>query len=83
MTTLNKSQYNAILSKGVQAQDHSLTGFAEACYDDNTYEDLVTALDSEANVIDCKAWDITAQEYKESIKQALEVAMHWYEDEKY
>ena len=81
MTTLNKSQYNALLCKGVQAQDHNLIGFAEACYDDGNFEDLVTALDSEADATDCKAWDITAQEWKESVNQALEVAMHWYEDE--
>ena len=81
MTTLNKSQYNALLSKGVRAQYHSLDGFAEACYDDNNYEDLVTALDSIADAIDCKAWDITPREWTESVKQALEMYMYWYEDE--
>lgn len=81
MTTLNQAQYNTLVNKGFKAQDHSLSGFAEACYNDNSYEELVTGLDDGANNVDCKAWDITAQEWKESIKQALEVAMYWYEDE--
>lgn len=81
MTTLNQAQYNTLVAKGLKAQDHSLSGFAEACYDDGSFEDLVTALDSEADTTDCKAWDIDAQDWKESIKQALEVAMYWYEDE--
>ena len=81
MTTLSKSQYNALLSIGVQAQYHNLTGFAEACYDDNNYDDLVTALNSEANAIDCKNWGITPREWTESVKQALEMYMYWYEDE--
>ena len=81
MTTLNKSQYNALLSKGVQAQYHSLIGFAAACYDDNNFADLVTALDSEADATDCKAWYISAEEWRKSVKQALEMHMHWFEDE--
>ena len=81
MTTLNQAQYNTLVTKGLKAQDHSLSGFAEACYDDGGFEELVTALDSEADTIDCKAWDIDAQGWKESIKQALEFAMYWYEDE--
>lgn len=81
MTTLNQSQYNTLVAKGLKAQDHSLSGFAEACYDYNTYDDLVTALDNDADPADCKAWDIDTQEWRESIKQALELAMYWYEDD--
>lgn len=81
MTTLNQAQYNTLVTKGLKAQDHSLSGFAEACYDDGSFEGLVTALDSEADTTDCKNWDVSAEEWKESIKQALEVAMYWYEDE--
>ena len=76
MVTLNKFQYNILVNKGLQAHVHSLNGFAEACYDDNNYEDLVNALDSVADAADCKNWHITAQEWKESIKQALEVSMY-------
>lgn len=81
MTTLNQAQYNTLIAKGLKAQDHSLSAFAEACYDSNSYENLLAALDNEADTTDCKDWDISAEEWKESIKQALEVAMYWYEDE--
>ena len=81
MTTLNQTQYNTLVAKGLEAQDHSLNGFAEACYNDGSFEELVTALDNEADATDCKDWGINAEEWKESIKQALEVAMYWYEDE--
>ena len=81
MTTLNQSQYNTLVTKGLKAQDHSLSGFAEACYDDNSYEDLVAALDNEADATDCETWNISAEEWGDSIKQSLEVAMYWYEDE--
>lgn len=81
MTTLNQAQYNTLVTKGLKAQDHNLNGFAEACYDDGNFEELVTALDYEGDATDCKNWDISAQEWKESIKQALEVAMYWYENE--
>lgn len=81
MTTLNQSQYNTLVAKGLKAQDHSLSGFAEACYDDNSYEDLVAALDNEADATDCETWNINAEEWGDSIKQSLEVAMYWYKDE--
>lgn len=81
MTTLNQTQYNTLVTKDLKAQDHSLNGFAEACYDDGNFEELVTALDSDADTTDCQSWGITAEEWRESIKQALEVAMYWYEDE--
>lgn len=81
MTTLNKVQYNILVTKGLKAQEHSLNGFAEACYDDGNFEELAIALDSAADTTDCKNWDISAEEWKESINQALEVAMYWYEDE--
>lgn len=81
MTTLNQAQYNTLLNRGLKAQDHSLNGFAEACYDDGSFEDLASALNNEADATDCKTWNISAEEWRESIKQALEVAMYWYEDE--
>lgn len=81
MTTLNKAQYENLAIKGLKSQDYKLTGFAEACYDNNTYEDLVTGLDADADAVDCEAWGISGKEWQESIRQALEVAMYWYEDE--
>ena len=81
MATLNKCQYDILVNKGFKAQNHSLNGFAEACYDDGNFEELAIALDSAADTTDCKNWDISAEEWKESIKKALEAAMYWHEDE--
>ena len=81
MTTLTQAQYNTLLNQGFKAQDHSLNSFAEACYDDGSFEELATALDNDADTTDCQSWGISGEEWKESIKQALEVAMYWYEDE--
>lgn len=81
MTTLNKAQYLTLANKGLKSSDESISGFAEACYDDNSFEDLVTGLDAKADATDCKAWSISAEEWKDGIKQALQLAMYHYEDE--
>lgn len=45
--------------------------FAEACYNQNSIQDLEKALNEKANKSDCKAWEITANEWREQIKLAL------------
>lgn len=48
-----------------------LQGFSEACYDQNSIEELVTALNSDADEGDCKTWNLDDDEWKEAVKQAL------------
>lgn len=48
-----------------------LTGFAEACYDQNTEADLVAALAGQADETDCKTWGITAEQWRANIEAAL------------
>jgi hypothetical protein len=49
-----------------------LTGFSEACYDTNTIEDLIEALeDRSADKIDCQAWQLTPTQWREAIAEAL------------
>ena len=51
----------------------NLTGFAEACYDDNTITELATALQQPvADNTDCKTWGISAEEWRDAITQALD-----------
>lgn len=62
MTTSNK------------VQEHDLNGLAESFYDEGSFEKLAAGLDSEADTEICQARGITNQEWRESIKQASEVA---------
>lgn len=49
-----------------------LDGFAEACYDDNSIDELTEALDLRAaDKTDCENWDIKPREWRLSIRLAL------------
>lgn len=45
--------------------------FAEACYDDNSIDELRAALDGEADAGDCKEWGITENEWRDAINAVL------------
>jgi hypothetical protein len=49
--------------------------FAAACYNDNSVEELVTALAGPADEADMKAWGLTAEEWREGIELALEALL--------
>jgi len=62
-------------------QDHQLTGFAEACFDTNSVQELIEALlEQSADKEDCKQWGITPIQWRESIKRALECRLYQMED---
>lgn len=46
--------------------------FAAACYNQNSIDDLVKALEDGPDATDCKTWGITETEWKEQIKTALQ-----------
>ncbi len=49
-----------------------LTGFAEACYNDNSIFELMKPhAPINADATDCREWDITAEQWTEAIDQAL------------
>lgn len=55
---------------------HWLDGFAEACFNDNSIDDLVEALHMEAaDTTDCKNWQITPSQWRKAIEEALESRM--------
>lgn len=45
--------------------------FAAACYDGNSVEELESALSSGSDATDMRAWNITKQEWFDSINIAL------------
>ncbi len=51
---------------------NELNGFSEACYNENSIDDLVDALESDdADKTDCKTWGITPSEWRTQIAMAL------------
>ena len=56
MTALSKIQENS---------------FAEACYNQNSIDQLKTALNEKPDLTDCESWGITEKEWREQIKLAL------------
>ena len=57
----------------LKPRGHRLDGFAEACFNDNSIDDLVEALRMRsADKTDCKNWEITPSQWRKSIKEALE-----------
>lgn len=48
-----------------------LSGFSEACYNDNSQDELICALAGNADSADMENWGITADEWRESIEAAL------------
>jgi hypothetical protein len=48
------------------------TVFAEACYDQNSKAELIEALAGPADKTDCEAWQISADEWRAAIQQALD-----------
>ena len=45
--------------------------FAEACYDQNSIDELEDALKGDADKTDMENWGVTAEEWREQIELAL------------
>jgi hypothetical protein len=48
-----------------------ISGFAEACYNTNTIEELIEALASGPDPIDMQDWNLTPELWTEAVKTAL------------
>ena len=67
---------------GVEPVQHKLDGFSEACYNDNSVNELIDALKSRAaDATDCENWKISKNSWREEIRTALEQAMFKYVSE--
>lgn len=71
MINLNEicKNHATILSNGYALV--SLSGFAEACYNDNSLSELIEALDGEASHADCVNWGISTGEWRDSVEMAV------------
>ena len=56
---------------GIKALDITLSGFAEACYNENSVDELVNALSRGFDKRDGEVWDINQDEWMEAILNAL------------
>lgn len=72
---LTQAQFNELQAAGLKATNHNLDGFAEACYDLNTYSDICGFQSTDPDEYDMREWEITADEWRNAQKQALEKAM--------
>ena len=59
------------IAEAIKAADHDLGGFAEACYDQNSVAELISALAGDADEADMESWDLDADEWRKAIEQAL------------
>ena len=54
-----------------------LNGFAEACYNQNTDEELLDALTGKAaDRIDCEIWHLTPTQWRQAIADALHARLY-------
>lgn len=60
----------AEIAKKAEEASQSLDGFAEACYDMNSIDELIQGL-TQADETDMAAWGLDEEEYKSAIEQAL------------
>lgn len=82
MSKLHNMDLNGFMSCarfGVKPEQHKLDGFSEACYNDNSVNELIDALKSRtADATDCEIWRISKKAWREEIRTALEHAMFIY-----
>jgi hypothetical protein len=78
---INADQFSALNARGLSPIRHDLSGFAEACYNDNTADDLMSFDSADADRTDMEAWGITEQEWRDAQRQALEAAMAEFADD--
>lgn len=79
---LSAEQYADAKARGFSAlKRSSLDGFAEACYDQNSYDDLKDCKTARPDTADMREWDLSAQEWRDAQAEAIEAAMEDYEYE--
>jgi hypothetical protein len=71
-------EYGIITSKPLPNQNQKWARFAEACYNQNTVDELLSALHSPADEDDCREWGITPSEWKQAIVDALAAKAYDY-----
>ncbi len=72
-------QYDDAVLRGFTAKHHNLTGFAEACYNDNTYNELKNVKTDEPDEHGMREWEITPSEWRAAQIEAIEYAMYLFD----
>lgn len=78
---ITAEQYKDATARGFKAYWHKLTGFAEACFDTNVYDDLKDCRTTKPDAADMAAWEIDADEWRDAQVKAIEMAMAHFEDQ--
>ena len=78
---LTAKQYTEAEYQGLTPYWHKLGGFAEACYNQNSFEDLKYFQKAVADKGDCEQWGLTDQEWRDAQQQAIELAMVEHEED--
>ena len=66
---------------GIKPLDITLSGFAEACYNENSVDELVNALSTGFDERDGEVWDIDEGEWIKAILNALSAKRFYLEQE--
>ena len=72
---MTAAQFDRARAAGLSPFNHSLDGFAAACYEGNSADELLDGLTATSDVGDMAAWSIDAQGWHAAIRAALETAM--------
>lgn len=78
---LTVNQYETLVNMGLTATVNNINGFAEACFDQNSFDELINYSIATADTTDMETWDIDESEWRDAQKTALQRAMFWFEDE--
>ena len=66
----------------IKPLDITLEGFGAACYDENSVDELLEALERGFDPRDSENWKINEAQWYEGIHDALGAKMFWLEEEK-
>lgn len=78
---MTQQQFSTLLESGLSPRDRALAGFAEACYDNNSVDELRGFASATPDADDMAAWGIDADEWRQAQREALEAAMAEFERE--
>ena len=66
---------------GIKPLDITLSGFAEACYNENSVDELIEGLSTGFDKRDGEVWGINESQWYDSIINALSVKLFYLEQE--
>ena len=70
-----------IQAAGIKPLEELSDGFAEACFNENSVDELCEALESGFDTTDCRNWKISETEWYDSIINALSVKLFYLEQD--